>query len=43
LLRSFSLLFLRQLGPEYDVWASSMPPEFAPVLLPLPPASASQS
>jgi hypothetical protein len=44
-LRSFSLLFLRQFGPEYDVWASFMPPEFSPVLLllsasaepPLPP------
>ena len=38
LLRSFSLLFLRQFGPEYDVWTTSMPPEFAPVLLPLPAA-----
>ncbi len=36
LLRSFSLLFLRQFGPDYDVWASFMPPEFSPVLLPLP-------
>lgn len=35
-LRSFSLLFLRQFGPEYDVWASFMPTEFSPVLLPLP-------
>src|SRR5262249_56848802 len=38
LLRSFSLLFLRQFGPEYDVWTTSMPPEFTPVLLPLPTA-----
>jgi len=38
LLRSFSLLFLRQFGPEYDVWTASMPPEFAPILLPLPTA-----
>ena len=38
LLRSFSLLFLRQFGPEYDVWTTSMPPEFAPVLLPIPAA-----
>jgi hypothetical protein len=38
LLRSFSLLFLRQFGAEYDVWANFMPPEFAPVLLP-PPAT----
>lgn len=35
-LRSFSLLFLRQFGPEYDVWASYIPPEFSPVLLPVP-------
>ncbi len=44
LLRSFSLLFLRQFGPEYDVWASFVPPEFlsifspAPSGPPLPPA-----
>ncbi|PYL08036.1 MAG: hypothetical protein DME33_08595 [Verrucomicrobia bacterium] len=38
LLRSFSLLFLRQFGPEYDVWANFMPAEFLPVLLPLPAA-----
>ena len=37
LLRSFSLLFLRQFGSDYDVWAGFMPPEFSPVLLP-PPA-----
>jgi len=36
LLRSFSLLFLRQFGPDYDVWASFMAPEFSPILLPLP-------
>lgn len=36
LFRSFSLLFLRQFGSEYDVWASFMPPEFSSVLLPLP-------
>jgi len=35
-LHSFSLLFLRQFGPEYDVWASFIPSEFRPVLLPLP-------
>ena len=34
LLRSFSLLFLRQFGPEYDVWASFVPPEFLPILSP---------
>ena len=33
LLRSFSLCFLRQFGPEYDVWASG--PETPP---PSPPA-----
>jgi len=38
LLRSFSLLFLRQFGPEYDVWASFVPPEFLPILSPAPPA-----
>ena len=37
LLRSFSLLFLRQFGPEYDVWASLMPPEFLPILSPASP------
>ncbi len=36
LLRSFSLLFLRQFGPDYDVWAGFMPPEFSPILLPMP-------
>jgi hypothetical protein len=39
--RSFSLLFLRQFGPDYDVWANFMPPEFLPVLM--PPASPSAS
>ena len=34
LLRSFSLLFLRQFGPEYDVWASFTPPEYARILSP---------
>jgi len=36
LLRSFSLLFLRQFGTEYDVWAAFVPPEFVPLLLPAP-------
>src|SRR5437773_1504913 len=39
-LRAFGLLFLRQFGPDYDVWASFMPPEFLPILsgpLPAPP------
>ena len=38
-LHGFSLLFLRQFGPDYDVWANFMPPEFSPILLsaPAPP------
>jgi hypothetical protein len=43
LLRSFSLLFLRQFGPEYDVWATFTPPEYVSILSPLipPPPSVS--
>ncbi len=43
LLRSFSLLFLRQFGSDYDVWATFMPPEFLPTLskMPMPPPSTS--
>jgi hypothetical protein len=37
LLRSFSLLFLRQFGADYDVWATFMPPEFLPILSSAPP------
>ncbi len=33
-LGAFSLLFLRQFGPDYDVWSDFMPPEFLPVLMP---------
>ena len=36
-LGAFSLLFLRQFGPDYDVWTGLMPPEISPGLLP-PPA-----
>jgi len=43
LLRSFSLLFLRQFGPEYDVWADFMPPEFLPLLVPLPSVPAASA
>ena len=43
LLRSFSLLFLRQFGPDYDVWAQFMPQEFVPILSPLPPAPATSA
>jgi hypothetical protein len=32
LFRSFSLVFLRQFGQDYDVWAGFMPPEFLPIL-----------
>ena len=43
LLRSFSLLFLRQFGSDYDVWANFIPPEFSTILLspPAPPTSTS--
>ena len=37
-LRAFGLVFLRQFGPEYDVWASFMPPEFLPILSGAPPS-----
>jgi len=43
LLRSFSLLFLRQFGPDYDVWARFIPPEFLPLLMPSPPPSLSEA
>ena len=32
LFRSFSLVFLRQFGSDYDVWASFAPREFLPIL-----------
>jgi hypothetical protein len=32
LLRSFSLVYLRQFGPDYDVWSTFIPPEFLPIL-----------
>jgi hypothetical protein len=38
LLRTFSLLFLRQFGPDYDAWAGFVPPEFLPILSPAWPA-----
>ena len=43
LLRAFSLLFLRQFGPDYDVLAGFTPPEFLPVLVPPPSSSASEA
>ncbi len=36
-LRAFGLLFLRQFGPDYDVWVNFTPPEFLPVLSSAPP------
>jgi len=35
---AFSLLFLGQFGVDYNVWASSVPPEFLPILSSPPPA-----
>ena len=43
LLRSFSLLFLRQFGSDYDVWANSIPSDFLPVLMPPPSSSVSEA
>jgi hypothetical protein len=37
-LRAFGLVFLRQFGPDYDVWMSFMPREFLPILAGAPPA-----
>lgn len=42
-LRAFSLLFLRQFGPDYDVWAGFIPPEFLPLLMPPPAASGAEA
>jgi hypothetical protein len=38
-LHAFALAFLRQFGPDYDVWANFMPPEFLPILSGAPPTS----
>ena len=35
-LGAFSLLFLRQFGPDYDVWAGLVAPEVSPGLSPPP-------
>jgi hypothetical protein len=40
---AFSLLFLRQFGPDYDVWASFIPPEFLTVLMPPPAPSRTET
>jgi hypothetical protein len=37
-LRAFALIFFRQFGADYDVWASFMPLEFLPILSRAPPA-----
>jgi hypothetical protein len=45
-LGAFSLLFLRQFGGDYDVWAGFVPPEFLSILAassPVPAASAAPS
>ena len=42
-LGAFWLLFLRQFGPDYDVWADFMPAEFLPMLMPLPAASGTEA
>jgi hypothetical protein len=34
--RAFGLLFLRQFGPDYDVWATLPPPESPPISLASP-------
>jgi hypothetical protein len=41
-LHAFSLLFLRQFGSNYDVWADFIPPGFLPLLMPSPPPSVSE-
>jgi len=42
-LAAFSLLFLRQFGPDYDVWAGFIPPEFLSVLMPPPSLSVNEA
>jgi hypothetical protein len=37
LLQAFSLSFLRQFGPDYDVWTSSMPLQSLPIPSGAPP------
>jgi hypothetical protein len=37
-LRAFGLVFLRQFGPDYDVWANFMQTEFLAILSGVPPA-----
>jgi hypothetical protein len=42
-LGAFPPLFLRQFGPDYDVWASFMPPEFLAVLMATPALSGTEA
>src|SRR5262249_53604610 len=42
-LGAFSLLFLRQFGPDYDVWAGFVPAEFLPMLMPPPSPAGSEA
>jgi hypothetical protein len=42
-LGAFLLLFLRQFGPDYDVWTGFMPPELLPGLIPPPSPSGSET
>ena len=42
-LSAFSLLFLRQFGSDYDVWAGFIPAEFLPLLMPRPSSSVSET
>ena len=42
-LGAFSLLFLRQFGPDYDAWAGLMAPEFSPGLSPPPAPSGTEA
>jgi hypothetical protein len=42
-LGAFSLLFLRQFGPDYDVWSAFVPPEFLPVITPPPSLSGTEA
>jgi hypothetical protein len=43
MLYGFTLLFLRQFGSDYDVWANFIPPEFSPILLSRPVSPTSTS
>jgi hypothetical protein len=42
-LGAFSLLFLRQFGPDFDVWAGFIPTEFLSLLMPPPAPSGTEA